>query len=597
MRVLRAKRVLGASALSVALIWGVPAAAASSVDPDVGPIVPTSLAEGGAPTCGYDNSMLVIRGTSGDDVLVGTAEAEVILGLGGNDRLIGGGGADIIIGGYGHDILEGGNGPDIICGGHGNDVIRGDHGNDKLNGQGGVDTLLGGDHQDQIFGGDGADVLNGQAGHDLLIGGAGDDNLLGGWGNDLLSGGWGHDSLDGQGAADQMWGGPGNDVVKGGHGDDVLVGGIGSDVLHGGDHADQLYGAWGNDDLSGDNGNDTLIGGLGYDSADGGSHADDCQVENAVSGCETATAFGVAPDLAPIDGSRDLIQVEHHQAAKCASLLEGVPILSSGDSVTGYFSNPRSVAYEYLGYLWVPDGWRIRSSGTVEVLDTAATSQFAISGTQLVVFGSAGLKLTEGAVSTYGSPLHEYESTIDFSGAHNNQPAGVTRVDVPAAELDANGNEVVVGRYQMIGFRRNHGASEFLYDWTGMIEPIHSTDPAPFTREPCRFFQSVEGFESLYQAHELEVAIHGVIDASNEIVASLPLHSCLDSANGLSLGDETPVHVVLANCAWDSYMLVGGDAGIDVVSDVPLAVTVTDGIDRVLVSVSGVPLDEVQAVE
>lgn len=75
----------------------------------------------------------VIRGTSGDDVLVGTARADTIRGLGGADRIYGKAGPDHLYGGKDRkkDFLYGGRGNDRIVirrrdhvyAGPGNDVI------------------------------------------------------------------------------------------------------------------------------------------------------------------------------------------------------------------------------------------------------------------------------------------------------------------------------------------------------------------------------------------------------------------------------------------------------------------------------------------
>ncbi|MFN4155228.1 MAG: cadherin-like domain-containing protein [Paracoccaceae bacterium] len=175
----------------------------------------------------------MLRGTSGDDLLIGTVWSDDIDGAAGDDNIDGRDGDDVISGGDGHDHLLGGAGHDTIYGGRGNDILMG---------QDGDDHLFGGDGDDSLFGGIGDDILEGGSGNDLLDGGAGSDVLLGNTGNDTLLGGDGDDLLDGGDGDDLLLDGAGQDVVYGGAGNDTVMaaadaeddwffGGEGSDTI------------------------------------------------------------------------------------------------------------------------------------------------------------------------------------------------------------------------------------------------------------------------------------------------------------------------------------------------------------------------------
>jgi len=68
------------------------------------------------------NNRDIIRGTSGDDVIVA---------LGGNDLIFGNGGNDVICGGAGNDRIYGNSGNDILIGQAGSDRLNGGSGNDS----------------------------------------------------------------------------------------------------------------------------------------------------------------------------------------------------------------------------------------------------------------------------------------------------------------------------------------------------------------------------------------------------------------------------------------------------------------------------------
>jgi hypothetical protein len=87
-------------------------------------------------------------GTPGPDVIRGTTGDDVIVGSGDNDTINGGNGKDIICGGEGNDTLNGDNGKDRLFGENGNDTLNGNNGDDVLDGGAGIDTCNGGNGPD-----------------------------------------------------------------------------------------------------------------------------------------------------------------------------------------------------------------------------------------------------------------------------------------------------------------------------------------------------------------------------------------------------------------------------------------------------------------
>ncbi len=259
----------------------------------------------------------LILGGGGDDVITGGGAADYLYGGAGNDTIYGDGGGtsisdaghDLIDGGDGNDSLIGGYGDEFITGGKGNDVIEAGHGNDVIDGGTGADTIRGGDgndfvnggtSSDEIFGDTGDDTIEGGGAADTLYGDAGKDQLFGGFGADLLQGGTNNDTLVGDGGADSLFGEGGQDFALGGTGDDLLEGGDGNDTLDGENRHDQLYGQGGNDNLFGGAGIDLLVGGSGNDSVDGGGGNDDI-----LGGPGADTLFGGAANDIVVGGDDD----------------------------------------------------------------------------------------------------------------------------------------------------------------------------------------------------------------------------------------------------------------------------------------------------
>lgn len=141
------------------------------------------------------NSLVLINGIVGPEVINGTSLPERILANSGDDTIFGGAGADSIHGQAGRDLIYGNEGADTIQGNDQSDVIYagkdsdhvlGGEGNDVIYGNLDADTLDGGTTQDVLYGGQGADSLYGGAGDDTLWGNRDDDILTGGQGSDIF---------------------------------------------------------------------------------------------------------------------------------------------------------------------------------------------------------------------------------------------------------------------------------------------------------------------------------------------------------------------------------------------------------------------------
>jgi hypothetical protein len=142
-----------------------------------------------------NTSVMVIHGTSGNDLILGNNHDNVVQGGKGDDCVIGFGGSDIL---HGHE---------------GNDQIYGGLGNDRLFGQQGNDKIYGGNGNDRIYGATGSDSLYGQAGDDVMFGHEGSDAIQGGDGDDKIHGGSHDDVIDGGAGKDWGYGGSGTNTI------------------------------------------------------------------------------------------------------------------------------------------------------------------------------------------------------------------------------------------------------------------------------------------------------------------------------------------------------------------------------------------------
>ena len=183
--------------------------------------------------CGSQYFGNVIRGRSGDDIILGADSADGPTWPTGLDpRLIMWGADDTLFGGMGDDLLIGFDGQDTLYGNAGDDLLDGGGDDDMLYGQTGADILLG-----DLSLGTGVD------GEDTLRGGPGDDTLIGFGENDDIAGQKGNDYAEG---------GDDNDDISGGFGNDELYGDAGNDYIEGNAHNDTIYGGADDDDLYGD---------------------------------------------------------------------------------------------------------------------------------------------------------------------------------------------------------------------------------------------------------------------------------------------------------------------------------------------------------
>lgn len=227
----------------------------------------------------------------GDNLVLAGGGDNTVTGLSGNDVIHGGGGNDTLSGGAGQDTLSGGAGTDTVSGGAGDDtIVYGSlDGADTIDGGSDHDTLrivetaggganntaeitlsatgvitdvngasVAGIESAQLDLGNGIDTLAYATANavsvNLLAGTATGfsyvrniENVVSGDGNDTLLGNLADNVMDGAG---------GDDTIRGGFGNDTLIGGGGNDLI---------YGEAGDDTLRGGAGNDRLDGGLGID--------------------------------------------------------------------------------------------------------------------------------------------------------------------------------------------------------------------------------------------------------------------------------------------------------------------------------------------
>lgn len=287
---------------------------------------------------GIEQTITMLYGGRGDDLLQGTSGRDHLFGQADNDTLLGGAGNDVLMGGDGDDLLQGGEGSDVLTGGRGRDhfVLEGETENtitDLRLDQGDSLTMAGRlwteaelmaagtlvDHDgdglaDDLIVAQGdsrsiflnmrrpdgivqATALNdhitvgyadpqgdrftwagawvaGLGGNDTITGSVADDTLDGGTDDDVLTGRTGNDVLIGGDGHDALTGEGGNDALDGGDGNDTIAGNADSDSVQGGLGDDIIDGGDGNDVLAGDAGNDSLIGGGGNDTMSGGTGAD-----------------------------------------------------------------------------------------------------------------------------------------------------------------------------------------------------------------------------------------------------------------------------------------------------------------------------------
>lgn len=289
-----------------------------------------SAAEGGdASNDNVRDSVEIVHGDTGDDVLVGSNGVERLNGQAGDDLLQGLRDGDVLDGGAGNDtaswaersagvsvdvdgVADDGDASDDtpttlnqprdnvtetvenLIGGGGGDTLTGSNASDnRLDGGGGADVLTGRDGLDRLEGGSGSDIFTPSDGGDVFEGGDGIDFLFyfgaealeitldgvaddgpAGQGDNVLAdvetihGSSADDTIVGSDASNQLFGNQGNDAIAGGGGFDRINGGTGNDGLSGGAGGDRLHGDGDDDQLNGGSGEDELFGDDGDDELD-----------------------------------------------------------------------------------------------------------------------------------------------------------------------------------------------------------------------------------------------------------------------------------------------------------------------------------------
>jgi Ca2+-binding RTX toxin-like protein len=152
------------------------------------------------------------------------------------------------------DSIQGGSSDELIFGGAGNNTIYGSTKGDT--------TIVGGAHNDIIFGG---------AGNNTVVGGTGNSTIVGGSHNDVIYGGSGNNSITGGPGNSTITGGQHNDIIYGGSGNNSITGGSGNSTITGGQHNDIIFGGAGNTSITGGSGNSTITGGSHNDIIFGGA--------------------------------------------------------------------------------------------------------------------------------------------------------------------------------------------------------------------------------------------------------------------------------------------------------------------------------------
>lgn len=243
---------------------------------------------------------ITLAGGAGDDILnVDGGGALNIQGNGGDDQIKIGAGAGLAATPGSPNILRGGSGDDLILGSEASDRIEGDAGDDMLLGRGADDTIYGGSLGNASNSGD--DRIDGGSGNDTLYGGDEGASVFPGDGSAITRHG------------DRIFGGTGDDSIHGGAGDDALFGAAGVDTIHAGSGDDYIRGGLGIDTLFGDAGGDTFDWYIG-DGADlitgGNSIAEGAQQQDRVifqSFVEQKNADNVTVKVD--DGAADLVDV------------------------------------------------------------------------------------------------------------------------------------------------------------------------------------------------------------------------------------------------------------------------------------------------
>lgn len=186
---------------------------------------------------------IVIQGTDGDDHIVSGGGDDTVWGGDGNDRIEAGYGVDSISGGAGDDIITSA-GTDIGA----ISVLKGESGNDVIVDGTGMSLIFGGDGQDYLVSGYDDGEIRGGQGNDFIFGGDGIGALFGNEGDDWIEGGGGFDYIAGDNG-ELFFNSTviGHDVLNGGSGDTDYDADSGDDIMFAGEGIQKNIGMWGHD--------------------------------------------------------------------------------------------------------------------------------------------------------------------------------------------------------------------------------------------------------------------------------------------------------------------------------------------------------------
>ena len=186
---------------------------------------------------------IVIQGTGANDHIVAGGGDDTVWGEDGDDRIEAGYGVDSINGGAGDDIITSA-GTDIGA----VSVLKGESGNDVIVDGTGMSLIFGGDGKDYIVSGFDDGEIRGGQGDDFIYGGDGMGMLFGNEGNDWVEGGAGFDFIAGD-MAELFFNSTiiGHDVLNGGQGDTDYDADSGDDIMFGGEGIQKNIGMWGHD--------------------------------------------------------------------------------------------------------------------------------------------------------------------------------------------------------------------------------------------------------------------------------------------------------------------------------------------------------------
>jgi Ca2+-binding RTX toxin-like protein len=186
---------------------------------------------------------IVIQGTDGDDHIIAGGGDDTVWGGKGNDRIEAGYGVDSINGGEGDDIITSA-GTDIGA----VSVLKGESGNDVIVDGTGISLIFGGSGKDYLVSGADDGEIRAGRDDDFVFGGDGFNMLFGNEGDDWIEGGGGFDYIAGDNG-ELFFNSTviGHDVLNGGAGDTDYDGDSGDDIMFGGAGIQKFIGMWGHD--------------------------------------------------------------------------------------------------------------------------------------------------------------------------------------------------------------------------------------------------------------------------------------------------------------------------------------------------------------